>query len=94
MFVRTGFLYDFINQITKISKYGIIGDCWKFKRFDVSKENKNFKSVDGNLYTKDDDLFKETSLPKEEEITIEPFVQQAIEKKNAQTSLYDSESWN
>ena len=56
--------------LTKISKYGLIGDCWKFKRFDVSKENKNFKSVDGNLYTKDDDLLYYAIGKKEESFIV------------------------
>ena len=42
--------------LAKISKYGLIGDCHKFKRFEVCEENEKFKAVDGNLYTKKGDL--------------------------------------
>ena len=38
-------------------------------------------------------MFKETPLPKEKEITIEPSVHAPIEKNNTQTSLYDPDSW-
>jgi hypothetical protein len=43
--------------------------------------------------TKDDDLFKETPLLKEKEITIEPYIEKPIEKKISQKSLFDSDSW-
>ena len=56
----------------------------------VLSSNNNYVSF---LDKEIDDKFKETPLPKEKEITIEPFVKQPIEKKNEQTSLYDSDSW-
>jgi hypothetical protein len=56
--------------LAKISKYGLIGDCHKFKRFEVCEENEKFKAVDGNLYTKEDDLLYYAIGKKEESFTV------------------------
>ena len=55
----------------------------------LSSDNNHVSFLD----IENDDKFKETPLLKEEEITIEPFIQKPTEKENTQTSLYDSESW-
>lgn len=55
----------------------------------LSSDNNHVSFYD----TKDDELFKETPLPREKEIMIEPYNESSIEKKNPQTSLYDSDSW-
>ena len=55
----------------------------------LSSDNNHVSFLD----TENDDKFKETPLPKEEEFTIEPFIQKITEKENTQTTLYDSGSW-
>ena len=55
----------------------------------LSSDNNHVSFLD----TENDDKFKEIPLPKEEEITIEPFKQKPTEKENTQTTLYDSDSW-
>ena len=58
--------------LEKISRYGLIGDCAKFKGFEVDEENKYFKSIDGDLYTKDGDFVYYAIGKKEETFTV-PF---------------------
>ena len=38
------------------SQYGLIGDCGKFKGFEVDEANPYLKAVDGDLYTKNGDF--------------------------------------
>lgn len=57
--------------LEKISKWGLIGDCAKFRGFEVDEENKYFKAVDGDLYTKDGD-FLYYAIGKKEESFIVP----------------------
>ena len=38
------------------SQYGLIGDCGKFKGFEVDEDNPYLKAVDGDLYTKNGDF--------------------------------------
>ncbi len=56
--------------LEKVSDVGLIGDCAKFKGFEVDEENKYFKAVDGNLYTKDGDLLYYAIGKKEENFTV------------------------
>lgn len=56
----------------KISRYGLIGDCAKFKGVEVDEENKYFKAIDGDLYTKDGDFVYYAIGKKEETFTV-PF---------------------
>ena len=57
--------------LEKVSDVGIIGDCAKFKGFEVDEENKYFKAIDGDLYTKDGD-FLYYAIGKKEESFIVP----------------------
>ena len=56
--------------LVKISKYGLIGESYKFKRFEVCEENEKFKAVDGNLYTKKGDLLYYAIGKEEESFTV------------------------
>ena len=58
--------------LEKIPRYGLIGDCAKFKGFEVDEENKSFKALDGDLYTKDGDFVYYAIGKKEETFTV-PF---------------------
>ena len=58
--------------LEKVSNVGLIADCAKFKGFDVDEENKYFKAIDGDLYTKDGDFLYYAIGKKEESFTI-PF---------------------
>ena len=55
----------------------------------LSSDNNHVSFLD----TENDDKFKETPLPKEKEITVETYIEQPIEKKIPQKSLFDSDSW-
>lgn len=58
--------------LEKIPIYGLIGDCAKFKGFEVDEENKYFKAIDGDLYTRDGDFVYYAIGKKEETFTV-PF---------------------
>lgn len=58
--------------LEKIFEYGLIGDCAKFKGFEVDEENKYFKAIDGDLYTKDGEFVYYAIGKKEESFTV-PF---------------------
>lgn len=56
--------------LKKVSDVGLIGDCSKFKGFEVDEENKYFKAIDGDLYTKDGDFLYYAIGKKEESFTV------------------------
>ncbi|MBQ7912195.1 MAG: leucine-rich repeat domain-containing protein [Clostridia bacterium] len=58
--------------LEKFSDVGLIGDCANFKGFEVDEENKHFKAINGDLYTKDGDFLCYAIGKKEESFTV-PF---------------------